>query len=111
MISERNLITSFRLAKSDIMRIQEELLNLKKQQSEIFLKLEKLIKKREKNSHSEKKKKAKKTIKKIYVASKEGNKFHNPNCPFAKNIKPKSKIIFKTKNSALNKGYKPCRCI
>lgn len=109
MVNERNLVNSFRLAKSDIISIQGELMELKKNQAEIFLKLEKLIKKR--SSNSEEKKKAKKSSKKIYVASKEGKKFHNANCPFAKNIRPKSRIIFKTKNSALNKGYKPCRCV
>jgi methylphosphotriester-DNA--protein-cysteine methyltransferase len=45
-----------------------------------------------------------------YLASKTGKTFHVKNCPFAKNIRPKSKIIFKTKTKALNKGYKPCKC-
>jgi len=46
-----------------------------------------------------------------YVASKTGKKFHRTNCIFAKNIKPKSKITFKTKEAMLNKGYKPCDCV
>ena len=46
-----------------------------------------------------------------YVASVTGKKFHRTNCVFAKNIKPKSKITFKTKEAMLNKGYKPCDCV
>ena len=49
--------------------------------------------------------------KKIFAASKEGKKFHMVKCPFAQNIKPKSKVNFKSKNAAFNKGYKPCKCI
>ena len=45
-----------------------------------------------------------------FIASKSGNKFHLPNCIFAKNIKPKMKRIFKTKAAALNVGLKPCHC-
>ena len=46
MVNEKNLINSFRLAKSDIISIQGELMQLKKQQAEIFLRLEELIEKR-----------------------------------------------------------------
>ena len=48
---------------------------------------------------------------KTFVASKEGKKFHIKECPFAQNIKPKSLLTFKSKKTALNKGYKPCKCI
>jgi predicted nuclease with TOPRIM domain len=46
-----------------------------------------------------------------YIASKTGKNFHLTNCVFAKNIKPNKKIIFKTKEAMLNKGYKPCDCV
>jgi len=49
--------------------------------------------------------------KKTYVASETGKKFHLTNCIFAKNIKPKSLVKFKSKNAMLNKGYKPCACV
>ena len=52
-----------------------------------------------------------KKAKKVYWASKTGKKFHDKHCPFAKNIKPKSRVVFKTKNTALNKGLKPCKCV
>ncbi len=48
---------------------------------------------------------------KIYVASKYGKTFHTLNCPFAKNIKLKSKIRFKSKVKALNEGFKACECV
>ena len=48
---------------------------------------------------------------KIFVASETGKKFHLTNCIFAKNIKPKSLVKFKSKNAMLNKGYKPCACV
>ena len=47
----------------------------------------------------------------FFVASKESNKFHIPECPFAKNILPKNKIVFKSKEEAIEAGFKPCRCV
>lgn len=49
--------------------------------------------------------------KKHFIASKTGKKFHMPSCVFTKNIKPKMLLKFKTKKSALNKGFKPCDCV
>ncbi|MBS3074551.1 hypothetical protein J4447_03815 [Candidatus Pacearchaeota archaeon] len=46
-----------------------------------------------------------------FVAARGGKKFHHPSCPFAKNILPKKKIIFKSKETALNNGYKECKCL
>jgi len=51
-----------------------------------------------------------KTPKKVFVVSKEGKSYHVKSCPFAKNIKPKRKVVFKTKKAAMNKGYKACKC-
>ncbi len=52
-----------------------------------------------------------KYAKKRFVASKEGKGYHIPHCPFAQNIKPKSKLTFKSKAAAVNKGYKACKCV
>jgi len=49
--------------------------------------------------------------KKIYVASRDGNTLHEKNCFFAKKISPESRVIFKSKTKAFNKGYKACNCI
>ena len=40
-----------------------------------------------------------------------GTKVHIESCPFAKNIHPKNKVVFVSKEEALNKGYKPCECM
>ena len=45
-----------------------------------------------------------------FVASREGKKYHNENCPFAQNIKPKMALEFETVESARNQGYKACDC-
>jgi hypothetical protein len=46
-----------------------------------------------------------------FVAAKGGKKFHRPSCPFAKNILPKKRVSFKSKDTALNNGYKECKCL
>jgi len=48
---------------------------------------------------------------KYYIASKGSKKFvfHRPNCLSAKEILEKNKIIFNTRNEALDSGYSPCR--
>jgi regulator of replication initiation timing len=104
--------------------MQTEIIDLAKKQEELMKEI--MILKQEDNSienrmNNLKKQPHQKTITKIvkiqskkhnkFVASKLGKNFHMPTCPFVKNVKPKSQIIFKSKNAALNKGYKPCTCI
>ena len=138
---EKNIIYSFSLAKSDIMKIQRDLLQLSQVQKNMIslldgikndkVKLNAKIRELELKLRQKKAKVApiprtrkvvkvvkvvKKVVKskpkrKIFLASKTGKSFHTKNCPFAQNIRPKSKIIFKTKTKALNEGYKPCDCI
>lgn len=43
-----------------------------------------------------------------YVGSIESDKYHYPDCRWAKNINPENEIWFKTIEEAQNKGYKPC---
>jgi len=83
-----------------------------KKLAELRQKIEQLKKERSKAQ------KSKVIVKKVsaraatkFVASKTGKKFHKPNCIFAKNIKPKSRVIYKTKDGALNAGYKACHCV
>lgn len=52
-----------------------------------------------------------KRTRKSYVASKTGKSVHTTNCPFGKNIKPKSKVVFATKSKAFNAGYRACDCL
>ncbi|MEW6417977.1 MAG: thermonuclease family protein [Nitrospirota bacterium] len=51
---------------------------------------------------------------KEYIASKskkegEIKKFHRVECPHAKRIADKNKVVFKSINEALDEGYRPCR--
>ncbi len=132
---EENVMHSFRLAKSDIIKLQNEVVMLSQTQERVMemvdelksyeQKLYQYIKEVSKRYATNPKtiiktirtrpKTVIKTItnkpKKIFVASKEGKDFHMPKCPFAQNIKPKSKKVFKSKSSALNKGYKACKCV
>ena len=115
---EKNVFNSFRLAKNDIIKLQDKYLDLKKKQAAILERLSKLeaIKTRYPKpirivQQVKKPVAHKRSVNKIYIASKEGKKFHLDNCPYAQNIKPKTKIKFKTKSKALNLGYKPCSCI
>jgi len=122
---ERNVIRSFQGVKRDMLEVKDHLLKLAETQEKLQVLLVEM------NKKTSAKPKAKvitkvvkskpkvitkvktvraKTAKKTYVASKEGEKFHIPACPYAKNIKPKLAVKFKTKNTALNKGYKPCSC-
>lgn len=106
---ERNIVRSFKKAKEDMRNIQDQIFELRKKQDEI---MEMVLKKKEKVREVQKIKIVRpKTVSKRFVASKDGKKFHIPECPFAKNIKPKSRIVFKSKKAALNAGYKPDACI
>mgnify|MGYP000227011368 CR=1 FL=1 len=99
--AEAKIVRSFKNLKTDIIKLQNRLAELSKSQDELLKNL----------TSGEQKKGFKTSRKKIFVASKKGRRFHIPECPFAQNIKPKSKITFKTKDSALNQGYKPDSCI
>jgi len=112
---EQNITRSFQLAKSDILKLsqaQERIIEvideLKTQQTDLRKKISAINQKLEKKPKTVIKTTSKKTK---YVASKSGSKFHMVNCPFAQNIKPKSKVNFSSKTKALNDGYKPCDCV
>lgn len=120
---EANVKESFRLVKEDILSLKTKLATMNQNQMNILSVLERLESKEqylyEKLKDMEKRKQVtiNKVItkeqpkRKLYIASKTGKTFHESNCPFGKNIKPKTKITFKRKNSALNAGYKPCKCV
>lgn len=43
-----------------------------------------------------------------YWASANSDKFHNPSCEWAQKISGKNKIVFNSRDEALNNGYQPC---
>jgi hypothetical protein len=103
---EANIVTSFDLVKEDIENLQDQIKHLTSTQKKIVEVLDGLNTRL--NLVSTPKEAPKKTG---FVASKTGKSFHKHICPFAKNIKSKSKITFSTRSSALNKGYKACSCV
>ena len=110
---ELNVMESFRRAKNDIIKLQNQVIELSKNQERI---LELVKKSKETKIVQVRQAPAKTKIinrrpSKTYVASKEGKKFHIKDCIFAKNIKPKRLVKFKSKAAMLNKGYKPCVCV
>ena len=122
---EINVVESFRLAKNDIIRMQNTIATLTQQQEKLLeiigdnrvkeTSLYQTVKSLSYKVHTLDQKKqavAKKSVhKKKFLASKTGKKVHESNCPFAKNIKPKSRVVFQSKTKAFNAGYKACDCI
>jgi hypothetical protein len=110
---EPALIRSFRNVKSDVVRLQGDMLFMGQTQEKLIEELKELSSKLDKlNAKELHVKKSNGTVhRRQFVASKEGKKFHTKNCPYAKNIKPKSKLIFLSKVKALNQGLKPCTCV
>ncbi len=108
---EKNISESFRRARSDIVKLQEQVLQLARTQAQLSERLDKTGNKTIVRNVRVVKASVVKSRAKHFIASKTGKKFHIPECIFTKNIKPKSKIVFKSKNTALNSGYKPCDCI
>lgn len=120
---EDNLRTSFRMVREDVIRIQRKILNMEQREAQIVRILKRIdtndhelsskLKKIESLLKKPVAKKATKTTKKrtTFIAPKKGKSFHKTNCPFAKNIKPKNSLKFKSKNTALNAGFKPCKCV
>jgi hypothetical protein len=104
VVNKNSIKNSFRLVKTDIIKIEGELMNIKTQIAKIFQELDYI---KQKSGRSEKI-----TNKKMnYIASKTGKNFHINTCALAKNIKPKNKIFFNSKDEALDKNYKPCICV
>lgn len=108
-LSEKNVKLAFQSAKTDIINLQREILELNLRQQKIMQMLSNIDRKLV--STQNKVAKNKPRVKPTYVASKTGTKFHITNCPYAKNIKGKTKIFFANKQDAIAQGFKPCNCV
>ncbi|PIZ50918.1 hypothetical protein COY27_05555 [Candidatus Woesearchaeota archaeon CG_4_10_14_0_2_um_filter_33_13] len=114
---ETNVVNSFRLAKQDIVKLYESVHYLLNQVEK--LKQENVYLTQKLTRLSEPRKVIVKTVKRVanhsvakkFLATKGGSKVHDTHCPFAKNIKPKNKVVFNSKVKALNAGYKFCKCL
>ena len=111
---------SFARVKNDIMNIQAQLMEISSQQMELFDVINDLKRKdvqlvkgiSENKKTIEKKIASKKAVKvHTYIASKTGKNFHIKECPFAKNISPKSLVRYNSAQKALEEGYKACDCV
>ena len=118
---EINTIKSFAAAREDINRLYnstkfllEEVRKLKTRNFDLMQQVSDLslqVTKAKYQKKTVKKVTARKVSKKSFIASKASNKLHQKACFFAKNIKPKNKKVFASKNKALNEGYKSCTCV
>ncbi len=46
-----------------------------------------------------------------FVGSRGGGLFHDVNCFFAKNVRPKNKVVFSSRAAALNRGFRQHDCV
>ena len=104
-MTSHKLRNAFRMVKKDINTLKAEVARLTKE-NELLIKIA-----REQTERLVGTKKASATAKSTFVASKNGGKFHRPTCPYAKNIKPKDKVSYKSKNAFLNRGYRASKCV
>ncbi|MEM4267602.1 MAG: hypothetical protein QXK37_02095 [Candidatus Woesearchaeota archaeon] len=107
---EQNIVESFRLVKNDVLALQKSLAEIAQNQQRMF---ELLNDTREKEASLYQRLLQIKERKEqqLFVASKTGKSLHMDKCPFAKNIKPSSRIVFGTKVRGLNAGLKLCECL
>ena len=115
---ENNVVESFKLAKQDIVKLYQnvgyllgQVEQLKKENAYLTTKVNSISKTKRTVIVKTAKKVARKTVSKKFLATKGGSKVHDTHCPFAKNIKPKNKVVFASKVKALNEGYKFCKCL
>lgn len=133
---ETKIMNSFRLAKSDIIKLQERFMEIRNSQARVIERLERLenenMKQRQliqpvtimrRESVAPKPKtitktrtitkfkviRAKaKTASQTYVASKNGKKFHDPGCVSLKKVPSNKWVVYTSKKKAMAKGLKPC---
>lgn len=119
---EDNVIVSFNRVKADIIRLQDEFMQLRETQIRILEKLESIESRanespqvirvvesvKEKKVAKKKKSKVKRAESKAYLASKGGKKFHDPGCVSLKNVSKENLISYVSKNKAVLSGLQPC---
>ena len=58
---------------------------------------------------SDEAKKSEESSSKTYLASSNSGKFHDPSCEWAQKISGKNKVVFNSRDEAINSGYQPCQ--
>ncbi|MBT4539087.1 hypothetical protein HOI26_04220 [Candidatus Woesearchaeota archaeon] len=111
---EINTARSFQLAKTDIIALHTEIASMKRSYLDLarkFIEVNQEVTRLRRKPTMKKISVRKASPKRKFVASKAAAKVHSKACYFGKNIKPKNKRVFASKNSALNAGYKLCDCL
>jgi hypothetical protein len=114
--TQREIIKILKRLEITDKKLYDQIKNIEKKATKIG-KIDKQLRNKIEQINKKVSKKTKVTIKKTskkvltYISTKDGKKFHIKQCPFAQNITPKNKLIFKTKTKALNQGLKPCKCV
>jgi hypothetical protein len=113
---ESTVVNSFKLAKTDIMSLQEALVQISTNQERIMEWIHD-TRDKEVELYSQLKtvrqdvEKVRNKPAEVLVASKDSNKVHVANCPYARNIKKPSRIFFSDQKQAIKSGYEPCKCL
>ena len=90
---QQNTKQSFKKAKQEINELKQAINTLNNNQQWLIKRVYELQKKE------------------ALVASKESNKVHASNCPFANNIKAESRLSFESLKQASLYGYEGCECV
>ncbi len=121
---EINTIQSFRLAKTDMIKLNHFMHNLHQNQEMLLNEIAKLKQNQISNELTIRALQSKIKTQQIqpaqiietkahedyFVASKNSGKFHESHCAFAKNITRKNKLVFDTEDKARKTGRSRCVC-
>lgn len=121
---EINTIQSFRLAKTDMIKLNHFMQNLHQNQEVLLNEVVKLKQNQLENELTIRALQSKIKTQQIqpiqivetkanedyFVASKNSKKFHESHCAFAKNINQNNKIVFDTEDKARKTGRNKCVC-
>lgn len=111
MVSEIKMLEAFRKVKTDVVKLQKQVIDLNQTQKQLLSRLAAVEKKKSVKKTTTIVKKVARKKKTEFIAAKGGDKFHVRSCPFAKNIKRGHRIVYKSKVAALTAGHKPCTCV
>lgn len=113
---EKNVQASFRMVKNDMTAAKESLAALETTNG----KLKETVQELRTNQYvlhqkilalQKDAREQPKEDRKVFVAQRDGKKFHAENCPYGKNIKPRNKLTYNTPTVAMNDGLQPCTCV
>ncbi|USN45535.1 MAG: hypothetical protein H6502_00150 [Candidatus Woesearchaeota archaeon] len=108
---KKNVVKSFRAAKQDITRLQQEIVRISTENKELKNAIASIQKEVFALSTQKQPVPPVAPSDPHFVASNTGEKFHQSNCPFASNIKKGNRTYFPNAKAARDAGYKACNCV